>query len=110
MNNQDYVKSVEKNTRGLEHISIGPCPGCDVCRWQYGYEHQDDFDNDLENGVITTEPHFSMYECEICGDPLGGDRYEWHGVDKVTNEVLHFDSCCVDCLMYISNGDLPKEN
>jgi len=104
----EYTDSVERYTEGLEFISTGPCPGCDVCRSDYGYDTQEAFDEAYENGDICAEPHFSWGGCDLCGSRLGGDFEEWHARDKESGELIHGPRACVDCVAYLANGDEPE--
>jgi len=72
-----------------------------------------------QNGEIVDEPGFSSHPCEICGSNLGGDRHTAHalirtalpghvqGDDYDKTEIVHLE-ICMDCVLYMSNGDLPE--
>jgi hypothetical protein len=60
-----------------------------------------------EAGDALIEPSFSSAPCGICDSPLGGDREVWHGNDANGNS-LHFSDACVDCVIYLANGEEPK--
>lgn len=108
-NARDYLEGLE----GVEHtypkdlldaekliewlISMGPCPSCDECA------------------------EFSSYRCEVCSG-LPGERHAIalvfpptnfnpspeHGIgDSGEIDPVHY-SACVDCLMYVANGELPE--
>ena len=104
---REYVAAVEAGCEGLDFISPGVCPGCDVCRSDYGFDTLADLAAAWEKGEIAEDPHFSWRPCECCGSALGGDRYDAHGVDS-EGEIVHF-SICVDCLCYLANGDIPEQ-
>jgi hypothetical protein len=57
--------------------------------------------------VVSKESHFSWSPCELCGSTLGGDRED---VDVLTfsNTTVTL-AVCVDCVMYVANGDEPDE-
>lgn len=63
------------------------------------------FDADIGNGTVSSEAQFSWSECDICGSRLGGDREPWHYVHG--GRVHHADGACVDCMLYLANGDVP---
>lgn len=58
-------------------------------------------------GIALGESSFSWSSCDTCGSQLGGDRYETTGM--LDGDVVSMDSC-VDCVMYIANGDIPEED
>jgi hypothetical protein len=62
-----------------------------------------------ESGCFPDEPSFSWASCGICGSTLGGDREVWHGIDDLTGTLYHFGNACVDCIIYLANGDEPEE-
>lgn len=67
-----------------------------------------DFENDWSSGRLwIDEPSFSWSGCQICDSALGGDFECWHGIDK-NGEILHFTRACVDCVVYLANGDEPE--
>jgi len=103
---QEYIDNVEANLKGYKYISTGLCPGCDECYSAFGNGNPKDFVDCVENGELVNEASFSHSPCGICGSHLGGDRFIWHWVDD-DGHIVHEDDCCVDCLMYIANGDLP---
>src|SRR5215475_6853029 len=104
-----YTEAVARGLRGLDAVSTGLCPGCDECADAYGYESQTDFDADYEAGKVYDEGHFSWSACGICGSGLGGTREHWHALDEETDRLYHFDDACVDCVVYLANGDEPED-
>ncbi len=50
---------------------------------------------------------FSWSACDCCGSSLGGDRFKACHYNPETKETIDLE-ICVDCLMYITNGDLPE--
>lgn len=105
---KEYVEAVESGTKGMEGVSTGPCPGCEECASNYGYCCIHSYNAAYEAGEITPEPGFSWSACDICGSTLGGDREEWHWYDREENAVGHGDNACVDCVLFLANGDLPE--
>lgn len=101
-----YTESVARNLEGLEAVSTGPCPGCPDCARARGMEVAD-YDKAYEAGEVEPEASFSWRGCEICGSTLGGDREEWHAIGS-KGELLHFNAACVDCVVYLANGDEPE--
>jgi hypothetical protein len=83
-----YTEAVERNLKGLEAVSTGNCPGCNECSDANG------------------DPYFSWSPCEICGSRLGGDRESWHAL--MDNKLIHCENACVDCVVYLANGDEPE--
>ena len=97
----------EENQTKYRTISPGLCGGCPDCQSAYGLE-EEELTRAYENGEICDEGGFSWHDCELCGSPLGGDRYAAHGHDS-NGEIMHYD-ICTDCLFYIANGDLPEDS
>ena len=105
----EYTESVKHFTQGLAAISTRPCPGCEQCQKLYGFATLESLEEAWETGKIGGEPHFSWSACDICGSHFGGDREEWHAINKETGELIHGDNACVDCVVYLANGDEPEE-
>ena len=80
------------------------------------------FEDDWSSGHVTSrgwgaadsEPSFSHGSCGICGSHLGGDREVWHAIipdengSVIGREILHSDDACIDCVVYLANGDEPE--
>jgi hypothetical protein len=69
------------------------------------------FDEDVRNGSAHADPFFSWEGCDICGSSLGGDFEPWHGIAKgksVAEGLFHGSHACVDCILYLANGDEPE--
>lgn len=49
---------------------------------------------------------FSWRPCFLCRRPLGGDRHELIYVDE---GEIYAEEICVDCTLYLANGDIPEE-
>jgi hypothetical protein len=101
MNKQQYTEYEERVAfylKGMKGVSTGPCSGCDICCKEYGL---------TEGGSeeVTVEPWFSWSPCEICNDPIGGNREYWHGIIANDRQIVH-GSCCEDCIYYINFGRL----
>ena len=106
---QDWINRVEATCSELRAISIGACPGCERCRDLFASDMgMDEFEDAWSSCEICDEPAFDTSECGICGSGLGGDRWVWHWLDD-NNEIMHEDDACIDCVMYICNGELPTE-
>jgi hypothetical protein len=94
----DFAERVEHYLKGIEHVSTGPCPGCDEC----GLGDVEDMASpDYESAG---EPSFSWSDCDCCGSSLGGDRHPAHGTYH--GDLIHLD-VCTDCVMYLEYGDEP---
>lgn len=107
---RDFVIAIDANTEGLDAVSTGVCPGCETCRDEYGPDmSEEEFDEALSSGKIVAEPFFSWHGCDLCGSSLGGNFEPWYAVDK-NGEITHGDRACVDCVVYLANGDLPGQN
>jgi hypothetical protein len=39
---------------------------------------------------------------------MGGDREVWHFI--MDGKIQHGDGACVDCIMYLANGDEPESS
>lgn len=97
---QKYQEAIERNLKGIEHVSTGACPGCSEC----------DLPKDCteEERELAEESHFSWYRCQSCGSTLGGDRHPAHGVIKLVGSpdlIFHFEVCS-DCLYFLNYGRL----
>lgn len=56
---------------------------------------------------VGDETGFSHRPCWTCQRPLGGDR---HALNYIGDDgEQHQEEICVDCVMYIVNGDLPED-
>ena len=86
----EFQKAVESGLEGLDAVSPGAMPDRVCCE-----------DNEHD------EPYFSWSPCDCCSSRLGGDRYAAHGIDE-DGDIVHLD-VCVDCLMYLANGDEPED-
>ncbi len=87
----EYEEHVRDYLKGVEHVSTGPCPGCEQCG----------IPEDAEE--YSEEPWFSWSPCEICGTGPGGNREFWHGI--IDGKIVH-GSCCEDCVYYLNYGRL----
>lgn len=69
-------------------------------QWQDLFRNENCDGNDLG---------FSHEKCELCG-ALPGERYAVTAlpVDPATNNDYVALAVCGDCLLYVSNGDLPE--
>lgn len=104
-----FTDSIDHELQGLEAVSAGPCPGCSEC-----FPDASDADEPTnDEHDLASEPHFSWSTCECCGSRLGGDRHPAHGLIPNADgslkgaALVHFD-ICVDCLLYLANGDEPE--
>lgn len=95
---QTWADQVDSYLEGIEAVSAGPCPGCADC----GLEDIDCAD-EIPEGSYDSD--FSWSSCESCGSHLGGDRHPAHGL--LDGRIVHLD-VCIDCLLYLANGDLPE--
>ena len=101
-----YTDAVERGSEGLECVSSGVCSRCEQCQSNHGLDG-DEIARLQDNGELPDEGSYSWQDCDLCGSGLGGDRYDAHGLDKDHN-IVHLD-ICVDCVMYVANGDEPEE-
>ena len=102
-----YTDSVEAELEGLRAVSTGICPGCETCKDDLGFECLSQLQEAWESGNTVDEPHFTWSGCDICGNTLGLDAEVWHAIDE-HNAIMHFNHACVDCVVYIANGDEPE--
>jgi hypothetical protein len=114
----EYEQAIEHNMKGLTAVSTGVCPGCEECAQQYDYDDVECcengfnmklFDEAVSAGEVFDEGSFSWSGCDICGSSLGGTFEVWHAVDEESNEIVHGEHACMDCVMYLANGTLPEE-
>jgi len=103
-----FMAAFSNGIKDIHVVSAGfswNCPEClnnyDICCEHKG-EHM------YQKGEIVDEGSFSHNACDICGSKLGGNRFSAHGVlDTDHKEIVHLE-VCVDCIMYMANGDLPE--
>jgi len=111
-----FIEAYDRGMQGMYAESSGFSAGCQDCLDAYGIccEHKAQYM--LDNGEIVEEGHFSWQACDICGSHLGGDRYSAHAILKTQvngdcetgdGEIVHLE-VCVDCVMYMANGDVPE--
>ena len=113
MYNQKAVDSECQEYSG--GINPGLTHKCETCyeSWRYvfctmGETPPSLIEQAISDGTISDEGGLSWRPCETCGSTLGGNRFAAHGLtDK--GDIIHYD-ICVDCLMYLANGDLPSED
>lgn len=103
----EFTVAVEKGLENMVGVSTGVCPGCETCADMFANSDIEELAQGWENGSIFSEPSFSKSPCGICGSYLGGDREIWHWIDE-NNHIQHEDDCCVDCMLYLANGDEPE--
>jgi len=111
MNSSEWKARVDGYWEGL-HVFAGPAFECPDC----GLEGvRSDDRNAQERYDSACDSHFSWSKCESCGG-LAGDRHAVHyqsdpmvfgGVDGQI--ISGHANVCVDCLMYIANGDVPDD-
>lgn len=106
-NKSKFVQAIDANMEGCEAVSAGICAGCTNCQESLGYCCEHSLAADIDN--VPNEPHFSHSSCDCCGSSLGGDRYPGHYILTIDEEhaIQHMD-VCVDCLVYLANGDEPE--
>lgn len=97
----NFVQRVALALHGLDFVSCGPAPECAEC----GLADIDTMD--CPEYEAAGEASFSWSECDACGSTLGGDRHYAHGIANDTRQVIHLD-VCVDCIFYLSYGELPQ--
>lgn len=61
----------------------------------------------LQFPSVGDETGFSHIPCWTCERPLGGNRYELNYVGSDTE--VYTEEICIDCAMYIANGEEPIE-
>ena len=139
----NYTDAVARGLEGLQAVSTGVCPGCDVCResdGNYAVEEDDTrepdepawtepdvpgtaiyyateaeavqasrerFYLDWQEGRVYSDPSFSGEPCGICGSHFAGDREPFHYLMR--GEIEHSEGACVDCVVYLANGDEPEQ-
>ena len=80
--NAEFLANIKRNSGGLHAV-----PSC-------GEEY---------------EGGFSWSSCDLCDSGLGGDRHDAALIEAGTDREPIDLSVCVDCLMFLANGDLPHE-
>lgn len=107
MSERDYRAAMDRNLDGLTAVSTGVCPGCVECMDTHEYTDKEVFEEAWSSGDVHEDPHFSWRGCEVCGSSLGGSFEVWHGIDA-KGEILHGSRACVNCVVFLANGDLPE--
>lgn len=108
MTKQEYIDAMNHNTKDMKFLSTGLCGGCETCQKEWGYEgRKEQFETDISTETVLSEPSFSWSHCEICGTALGGNRVQGHYVNT-NGKIVHLDSVCEDCELFIANGDVPN--
>ena len=80
------------------------CPICDGTGQRP--PTMEEFEEQWSTQEALCEPSFSWSGCDLCDSTLGGNMEPWHAVDA-NNEIIHGEHACVDCVLYLANGDLP---
>ena len=89
---------METIDRDYEYLSIGLCPGCEVCADDLGV-NLEELEKGIRDGTFPDESCFSFNSCGWCNHNLGGDRYAAHGIYKtgeLKGQIEHFE-VCADC-------------
>ena len=102
-----FTDAIERNLSGIEFVSTGISPGCKTCMANLGFKSLRALNRAWESGEIADEASFSWRPCQSCGSRLGGDREPLHGV--IDEKIYHWDGACVDCILYINNGQEPED-
>ena len=105
MSDSDFVKAFENGSHWAKYLSPGACFNCLECFDGFDGGPQD-FVEAVESGEYTADDGFSWHQCDICGTTLGGSRHAAHAFDD--DELVHL-MVCVDCVMYMANGDEPED-
>lgn len=105
MEKSEFVQAIEHYTDGLTHLSVGVCSSCSDCQESHGFCCEYTLEHAIEHEGYSDEGSFSWSYCDTCGSHLGGNRYDAHAF--LDEKLIHL-SVCVDCLMYIANGDEPE--
>lgn len=103
-----FLKAHTAGLEGCEAVSTGLCGTCPQCQADWNMEPAR-FYSEVENGTVFSEGFFSWRGCDICGSRLGGTFEPWHYVSKADGKIRHGARACIDCMMFLANGDLPDE-
>ena len=95
-----------------------------------------DFEEAWSTGQINTEPQFTWSGCDLCNSRLGSDMEPYHWIEHIPmtwteavmhwiretwtrrrpqpwtrtrREIQHGNNACMDCVIFMANGDLPEE-
>lgn len=101
---KEYLEWVEFTTKGRD-LWIGPDQHCPDCFSTEGYdlENDEDYDEWIQEAQETSI--LSFRNCGGCSTSMGGSRFAAHYEEQ---GVLEHVDICVDCLIYQSNGELPR--
>lgn len=104
-----YLLEFERRTKGLNFLSSGICAKCSDCQSNYDYPTAKKLQSAIDNGLIDDEGNFSRCGCDTCGSSLGQKIYDGHAyIELDGKKVLTHLDLCEDCVMFIANGQLPK--
>jgi len=81
----------------LDYVSTGCCSACIECQQSYGFESEEE----MEAAEVPVEGWVGSAACDECGDTMQGMRYDAHGVDPKTGEIVHFE-VCEDCMLALN--------
>lgn len=102
---REWTKRFDAGLPGVRFFSCGINARCNTCN-PFG----EFTDRDVSEGRVNEPESFSWSSCDVCGNPLGGDRHPAHGFigGKKDSDLCHFD-ICQECLFYWANGDIPDD-
>lgn len=93
-----FTDAVAYQLAGIEAVSTGShLEDCALCPDDIEYDDGVHYPDDPAS--------FSRNGCDCCGSTVGGDREVCHGL--IDGELWH-GRACIDCVMYLANGDEPE--
>lgn len=83
-----------------------------MTRWEYKHWRtcMSVTEDDLILSVGEQVDDLSSKECFCCGTRLAGERHQlfWKDQQTIPSDPFHEDVCCIDCLLYLANGEEPE--
>ncbi len=102
-----YIDAFNRRTSDLQFLSCGICSKCSDCQSTFDAGELT-LERLIQDG-LTDEGGYSRSGCDCCGSSLYQMLYAGHAyVDLGGKQVLTHLDLCVDCMLYIANGQLPE--
>jgi len=98
---QEREDNATDTENAIGSVSPGLLGTCGTCQFDYGETPRAFYSKVHTTGEIIDEGSFSLYECELCGSHLGGDRFAAHAY-HAENGITHLEVChdCDNSLAY----------
>ena len=106
---REFKERFKRHTKGLEAISCGLCSKCSDCQSTFDVG-ETQLEWIIQNGLCD-DGGISRSGCDTCGNSLYQLLYAGHAWMQLDGkQVLTHLEICQDCMLYIANGQLPRDN